>query len=505
LSSFGPVVSDFGGRFVSNVTSNSVHGVFDGTFNTQEVLTDAFGNALGNSIVDEAARRGALWSDYREQKAFAYGTRDQQIATLVSKGLTGDQASAYVDSDEGQAAINYAKAYTSGAKPLQLESRQTQLDQMSAYTYSALHPAPVAATPPPAPPAQTDDGTGGQSAPVQVLEEIVVTGQRMGGDPQQRTVMDTVAGGVDVGSHAIKKLVDIVGGPKRAAGVMTAISFLTAGPAKTIAGLVLGDLTAPLAQKAENLLGGELYTDVFEGHGTDHSAHVVSGASAGVAVNLVLGVLFSKMNNLVDRAESYVTEADEMAAEEAAGAGAAEDAANALNRIKISSWSEYKSISSGKLKPNTIYEYQGKEFETDALGRSISTRGVVDVNNPGQRMRSVDTAIGNGPGALPQDVGFHRGADSLGFPGGNLNVNPGNGMPIPEEFPGVPNLNGGSYKQLENDIRELAKVPGNTVTADFQAHFNEGNLTQRPDAFIVKYSVNDGPTITRHFRNQPGG
>jgi len=50
-----------------------------------------------------------------------------------------------------------------------------------------------------------------------------------------------------------------------------------------------------------------------------------------------------------------------------------------------------------------------------------------------------------------------------------------------------------------------AKVPGNTVTADFQAHFNEGKLTQRPDAFIVKYSVNDGPTITRHFRNQPGG
>ena len=58
-------------------------------------------------------------------------------------------------------------------------------------------------------------------------------------------------------------------------------------------------------------------------------------------------------------------------------------------------------------------------------------------------MPSVDHAIGNHPDALLTDVGFHRGADSLGFPGGNLNVNPGNGLPIPAEFPNTPNLNGG--------------------------------------------------------------
>ncbi len=84
-------------------------------------------------------------------------------------------------------------------------------------------------------------------------------------------------------------------------------------------------------------------------------------------------------------------------------------------------------ISSKALKPNTVYEFEGAEFETDAMARSISTRGFVDVTNAGQRMKSVDRAIGFDEGANEYDVGFHRGGDALGFPGGRLNVNPTTG------------------------------------------------------------------------------
>lgn len=102
-------------------------------------------------------------------------------------------------------------------------------------------------------------------------------------------------------------------------------------------------------------------------------------------------------------------------------------------------------------------------------------------------------------------MGFHRGGDSLGFPGGRLNVSPGNGIPMPEEFPGISNLNGGAYKQLENDLRDLANTPGNKVHAEFRAIFNEGNLTDRPDAFSVSYSVNGRIPVKQTFLNQPGG
>ncbi|WP_426340088.1 polymorphic toxin-type HINT domain-containing protein [Pseudoduganella sp. S-14] len=104
-------------------------------------------------------------------------------------------------------------------------------------------------------------------------------------------------------------------------------------------------------------------------------------------------------------------------AEGTASAGAVQQ----VTRVAIRDFEEYRKISGGPLKPNTIYEYKGAEFETDSLGRSFSTRGYVDTSVPGQRLPSVDHAIGNHADALPTDVGFHRGADSLGFPGGHLN------------------------------------------------------------------------------------
>jgi predicted lysophospholipase L1 biosynthesis ABC-type transport system permease subunit len=52
-------------------------------------------------------------------------------------------------------------------------------------------------------------------------------------------------------------------------------------------------------------------------------------------------------------------------------------------------------------------------------------------------------------------------------------------------------------------------TPGNSVYADFRAVFNPGNLTQRPDSFMVSYRVTNaqgvGQVIERDFPNRPGG
>jgi|GEM_PF-6393453 hypothetical protein len=183
---------------------------------------------------------------------------------------------------------------------------------------------------------------------------------------------------------------------------------------------------------------------------------------------------------------------------------AAEIGRPGTNRVVIKSFEEYKAISSGKLQPRTIYEFEGREFETDALARSFSTRGLVDSGRPTQRLPAVDRAIGQGPDADENDVGLHRGADALGFPGGKLNVNPGNGKPDPEGFPGVPNLNQGAYKRLENRLIKL-DGEGNKVYLRADAIFNNGNFTERPDGFKVTYQVNNGELQSEYFINQPGG
>ena len=120
-------------------------------------------------------------------------------------------------------------------------------------------------------------------------------------------------------------------------------------------------------------------------------------------------------------------------------------------------------------------------------------------------MESVDRGIGRSPDAVEGDVGFHLGADSLGIPGGHLNVVPGNGQPLPKEYPGISNLNQGSYGKLEKELRNLADIPGNKVKASFEAIYKPGNTSSRPDGFEVTYSVNNGPKKVREFVNQPGG
>ncbi|WP_284321897.1 DNA/RNA non-specific endonuclease, partial [Dyella acidisoli] len=167
------------------------------------------------------------------------------------------------------------------------------------------------------------------------------------------------------------------------------------------------------------------------------------------------------------------------------------------NVVQLETRADYRAASLNP-SPNTVYQYNGYEFTTDSLGRPVNSSGQLSLGNGGNRFYD-DYQIGypHNADALPGDVGFHAGGDQFGFPGGQLNIFPGNG-----EL----NSASGAYGSFERDVlKPLVADPNNTVNAQFQRIFYEGNYTTRPNEIQVIYQVNDQAPVTSTFLNQPGG
>ncbi len=155
--------------------------------------------------------------------------------------------------------------------------------------------------------------------------------------------------------------------------------------------------------------------------------------------------------------------------------------------VELSTFDDYKRVAKGHPEPDRIYRFDGKSYETDAQGRPIASSGTLRTGGASRRISGADTEIG--AGGLPGDVGFHHGGDQFGFGGGRLNLSPGNGS-----------LNGGEYKRFEGFLRRQADT-GHTVTARFEAAFTRANTTDRPNGYVVRYSIDGGPVQERAFYN----
>jgi hypothetical protein len=129
-------------------------------------------------------------------------------------------------------------------------------------------------------------------------------------------------------------------------------------------------------------------------------------------------------------------------------------------------------------------------YTTDDFARGLSTEGRLKLDAGGNRFHD-DYMIGRL--GDPGDVGFHAGADQFGFQGGPLNVSPGNGS-----------LNLREYKTFENYLKGHLEA-GSTVDASFNRVFYPGNLSSRPNEYVIQYSIDSGPTRTRTFINEAGG
>ena len=140
-----------------------------------------------------------------------------------------------------------------------------------------------------------------------------------------------------------------------------------------------------------------------------------------------------------------------------------------------------------------MYELEGVVFITDNRGRPHIVHGIVDRTREVERISGLDTLLGQEGSDLQSDVGFHLGADQLGFPGGPLNIAPGDRT-----------LNNTSYRELENRLSTLSSEM--SVEVQYQAVFYTNNNGNRPDEFRVTYRLGDSDRlITETFPNQAPG
>lgn len=146
--------------------------------------------------------------------------------------------------------------------------------------------------------------------------------------------------------------------------------------------------------------------------------------------------------------------------------------------------------------PGVIYQYKGMQWSTDDLGRTALVRGKLKLG-AGGRDPKLQRDIGNAPGTKDSDVGFHLIGDSLGGPTNKLNVLPGNGKPIDD---GLANLNQGEYSKMERSLRGALK-DGKDVEVELTPVYNTGNVSTRPDRFVVNTYV-DGKFAPYDFINK---
>ncbi len=167
--------------------------------------------------------------------------------------------------------------------------------------------------------------------------------------------------------------------------------------------------------------------------------------------------------------------------------------------IRLETRSDYRQACLNP-QPHATYHYhdlkQGNNdltFTTDHLGRTVNSAGQLRIATEKQRFHD-DSQIGypHNPDALRGDIGFHAGANQFGFPGGALNV-----------FPGNHHLNSsnGAYGQYENDTLRPLVEQGETVHAQFTRRFKVENPTTRPDTMQIIYKADGQPRITRTFIN----
>lgn len=234
--------------------------------------------------------------------------------------------------------------------------------------------------------------------------------------------------------------------------------------------------------EAFGMTAGQVLTYVVPvGAGANVARAGLGGATRAVGVEVA--------ETTLERGAAGVLRADGLAVR------AADDVVEAASKpvVALSDRTAYRAATKAP-EPNTLYSYDGFTFETDALGRGVSSSGELSLGNGGNRFYD-DRLQGypHNPDALPGDIGFHAGADQFGFPGGALNIFPGNSQL---------NSAAGAYGRFENTVLRPLIEERKTVHAQFDRVFYEGNVTGRPDELQIVYRVGDGPPKTTTFLNR---
>jgi hypothetical protein len=144
-------------------------------------------------------------------------------------------------------------------------------------------------------------------------------------------------------------------------------------------------------------------------------------------------------------------------------------------------------LNKSTLVKNMKYEVDGIIYQTDDLGRVLTTNADLDdiarVRLGNQQIRAVDLK----DGVRGVDQGGHIVGSRFFGPGEQINL-----------YPQSANLNQGAWKTMENGWAD-AMVQGKDVKIEVEAIFS--GASKRPDAFDVSYWI-DGVKTKTSFINQ---
>ncbi len=307
-------------RFVADaagsLASTAVRVAFGGKVDVATVVADIFGNALANAIVARAKFIERAWVNFRRERA-VLASREAMIEDLTGGDPSRREAAeAWLDSTQGQEAIEVLERRVQMGRPFELLSPEEQVQSMRGMMMTGRMSAPP-------PEAIDDDGVTEIVVPsagdgeFMLHESITVTGMRPDEDPRPQRVqaLDAAAGVIDVGARGVESFVNYVG-PEAATGIIIGGSVLLTGPYKTAQGLLFDQVTETPRRIATEWLTDQLSTHVFDFDGANpQSVQTVSHTVATVGVEVVFGGIDDAANAIVTGAKRYVPAANALQAQ----------------------------------------------------------------------------------------------------------------------------------------------------------------------------------------------
>jgi hypothetical protein len=266
------------GTLAGMASGATVTAMRGGRVNAAQIAADAFGNALGSSIVD-----GMRQTDAEEQRRAA----QQEIADrgvdyfkdkMTAAGATQQQVDDFANSSEAQRLVDTARTLSAAQNEYGKPFDQLTPDQQAQTLKSLYRPI---------------FGASEASADVSPVAEIDVGGEvsrvEITGKRYEPTLVESAASVLDTGAQAVNRLVEAVGGQERAAVLVTTIQAAIEGVPKTVLSLAVGEVTEkPIAYLSEKV-SGLLQSKVFDGTGDADSVRTVSDTLGSFTVNSVLG------------------------------------------------------------------------------------------------------------------------------------------------------------------------------------------------------------------------
>ncbi len=289
------VFNDTMNGFATGMTMNALRG---GQMTPAQVATDAFGNALGNSIVEsiqvsqqEKVKQQALASFASRGEEYIYdnlrksGVSEEKLAEIrADKSLNGRLGEIAKFAKAQQHLIDQGTSFES-------LSPQEQVKVLNGTNIGeTLHAETFPPLPSDPPPYVANNSVAPPEVPVAVLPELIVVAG-VNQTSAKEKVIGYLADGLKTTGQTINDLVSYVG-PDNAAAAVFGIQAAVGGLPRAVAAWTIDKVTSAPKEIISNALAGPIF-DVLNSNELDpqgqENAKIVADALAGFGAETIVG------------------------------------------------------------------------------------------------------------------------------------------------------------------------------------------------------------------------